>query len=348
MSGAPIFTLRPGPHKPEKQESLEKTNEDQMNKIEKIKASRKRKSEERLRLGQVRITVQKDEFNCGICKELLVEPITLPCAHNYCFSCIKAAVRVDEKCPVCSIKIDNLITLLKPNPLITSMLKTAKIPEYAKRVKEYNEIKEFNLLETDFKHTKLYNRIKVSIDNLLQRQHVINVKECISKANSMVGHENTNHKLGIKYLLSTHFIKYQACIIRDVLIYIDGAASIQTYVSENIDDLTAKEAVWLLNGSCAALDMQVNNESKHHREITQFVEYNQLELVRYFKEYQNSWNSNMLYGLNYDEFDEDEYIHSDSSDSGDNNEDVFMMGYVGSYVGGDGQPQVIRVRNAHP
>ncbi|KXN73339.1 hypothetical protein CONCODRAFT_77392 [Conidiobolus coronatus NRRL 28638] len=48
-------------------------------------------------LGKIR-----EEFNCPICFNLVLKPITTNCAHNACSSCLKNSVRhYGNKCPLC-------------------------------------------------------------------------------------------------------------------------------------------------------------------------------------------------------------------------------------------------------
>ena len=41
-------------------------------------------------------------FECPICLDLLANPISLPCGHNFCYSCKKDfSIMGTKKCPVC-------------------------------------------------------------------------------------------------------------------------------------------------------------------------------------------------------------------------------------------------------
>ena len=48
----------------------------------------------------------QDALGCSVCLELLTEPVTIPCGHNYCRSCIEgywtqAKRKKKYSCPQC-------------------------------------------------------------------------------------------------------------------------------------------------------------------------------------------------------------------------------------------------------
>ncbi|XP_028254151.1 E3 ubiquitin-protein ligase TRIM39-like [Parambassis ranga] len=47
--------------------------------------------------------LSEDQFLCSICLDVFTDPVTIPCGHNYCKSCITQHWEVNEKCqcPVC-------------------------------------------------------------------------------------------------------------------------------------------------------------------------------------------------------------------------------------------------------
>ncbi|OAY32829.1 E3 ubiquitin-protein ligase RNF4 [Manihot esculenta] len=55
-------------------------------------------------------------FNCPICMGPFVEETSTKCGHIFCKACIKAAIRVQAKCPTCrkKISVKNLIRVFLP------------------------------------------------------------------------------------------------------------------------------------------------------------------------------------------------------------------------------------------
>ncbi|XP_061784555.1 E3 ubiquitin/ISG15 ligase TRIM25-like [Nerophis lumbriciformis] len=49
------------------------------------------------------MVLDKDQFNCGVCLDVLKEPVTIPCGHSYCSDCISSYWDDDSnvKCPQC-------------------------------------------------------------------------------------------------------------------------------------------------------------------------------------------------------------------------------------------------------
>ncbi|CAL8237867.1 unnamed protein product [Lota lota] len=57
-------------------------------------------------MAQAGVVLDKDQFNCSICLDVLKDPVTIPCGHSYCSACIKHYWDQDEYlgvygCPQC-------------------------------------------------------------------------------------------------------------------------------------------------------------------------------------------------------------------------------------------------------
>ncbi|NP_001417782.1 finTRIM family, member 16 [Danio rerio] len=57
-------------------------------------------------MAESSISVAQDEFSCSVCLDLLKDPVTIPCGHSYCMSCISGCWDQDEQkrvysCPQC-------------------------------------------------------------------------------------------------------------------------------------------------------------------------------------------------------------------------------------------------------
>ncbi|XP_066529079.1 E3 ubiquitin/ISG15 ligase TRIM25-like [Hoplias malabaricus] len=57
--------------------------------------------------------VLEQELSCPICLHLFSDPVSLPCGHSYCFSCVRSSQSLDEpqgnpRCPECRKEYDRL------------------------------------------------------------------------------------------------------------------------------------------------------------------------------------------------------------------------------------------------
>ncbi|XP_067239588.1 E3 ubiquitin/ISG15 ligase TRIM25-like [Chanodichthys erythropterus] len=57
-------------------------------------------------MAEANISVGQDEFMCPVCLDLLKNPVTIPCGHSYCMSCITGCWNQDDqkgvyRCPQC-------------------------------------------------------------------------------------------------------------------------------------------------------------------------------------------------------------------------------------------------------
>jgi hypothetical protein len=52
--------------------------------------------------------VDKDDFDCSLCFRLLWHPVTTPCGHTYCKSCIDRSVDHKRECPLCKTTLKAL------------------------------------------------------------------------------------------------------------------------------------------------------------------------------------------------------------------------------------------------
>jgi len=102
---------------------------------------------EQIIIKDVNITNLEKEFECPVCKNLLCNPITLPCQHTFCEWCIIEAVKNKSKqCPLCRKVI---FIPQNKNVLLETFVKTIIGDEnYSERQKEVGDMKMKLDLET--------------------------------------------------------------------------------------------------------------------------------------------------------------------------------------------------------
>nr|XP_055057346.1 tripartite motif-containing protein 16 [Misgurnus anguillicaudatus] len=58
------------------------------------------------KMAGTNISVDKEQFSCSVCLEVLWDPVTIPCGHSYCMECIKGywkkcELKEEYSCPQC-------------------------------------------------------------------------------------------------------------------------------------------------------------------------------------------------------------------------------------------------------
>nr|XP_014267325.2 tripartite motif-containing protein 16-like [Maylandia zebra] len=71
------------------------------------------------------------KFHCSVCRDLLKEPVTIPCGHNYCMSCIKGQWNNEDpkgaySCPQCTKSFISRPELEK-NSMLAELVEDLKI-----------------------------------------------------------------------------------------------------------------------------------------------------------------------------------------------------------------------------
>ncbi|KAL0178661.1 hypothetical protein M9458_027555, partial [Cirrhinus mrigala] len=85
-------------------------------------------------MAEARVSVAQDQFVCPICLYLLKYPVTIPCGHSYCMSCITDCWNQDDQmgiysCPQCRKTFTQRPDLSK-NVMLAEMLEKVKKTEF--------------------------------------------------------------------------------------------------------------------------------------------------------------------------------------------------------------------------
>lgn len=59
---------------------------------------------------------------CPICRSILIEPVTLPCKHEFCLSCLDGTMaNTNLVCPLCRVRIGSWLRKAKKEKKLINM-----------------------------------------------------------------------------------------------------------------------------------------------------------------------------------------------------------------------------------
>ncbi|XP_073713334.1 tripartite motif-containing protein 16-like [Misgurnus anguillicaudatus] len=122
-------------------------------------------------MAEASISVIQDQFICSICLDLLKDPVTIPCGHSYCMSCITNCWNQDDQkrnysCPQCRQTFNT-------RPDLNKNVVFAQMVEMLKKTK----------LQTDRSALSYAEAGDVKCDVCTERKHKA-VKSCLVCLNS--------------------------------------------------------------------------------------------------------------------------------------------------------------------
>lgn len=84
-------------------------------------------------------------YECMICMDLLIEPVTIQCGHTFCKLCLAGCITSLHKCPICRKPIYQLIDNISKNFLLEALIKEKYPERYAQRLKTLQpQLEKFN------------------------------------------------------------------------------------------------------------------------------------------------------------------------------------------------------------
>lgn len=81
-----------------------------------------------------------DDFDCTLCLKLLYEPITTPCGHSFCRSCLFQSMDRGNKCPLCRTVLFISPRTCAISVTLNNIIQKNFPEEYAERITEHESL----------------------------------------------------------------------------------------------------------------------------------------------------------------------------------------------------------------
>ncbi|PON70362.1 43kDa postsynaptic protein [Trema orientale] len=88
---------------------------------------------------------RSDEFDCTLCLKLLYEPITTPCGHSFCQSCLFQSMDRGNKCPLCRTVLFIGPRSCSISVTLNNIIQKNFPVEYAERKSEHESLTSFGV-----------------------------------------------------------------------------------------------------------------------------------------------------------------------------------------------------------
>eukprot|EP01114_Cavostelium_apophysatum_P018162 TRINITY_DN555_c0_g1_i1.p1 TRINITY_DN555_c0_g1~~TRINITY_DN555_c0_g1_i1.p1 ORF type:complete len:199 (-),score=34.17 TRINITY_DN555_c0_g1_i1:116-712(-) len=84
--------------------------------------------------------IDNSELECSLCFRLFCKPVSTPCGHTYCKSCLLASLKFSQNCPLCRSKLEpSTKHKYSVNIVILTLIEKHFKEEYDQREKEEAE-----------------------------------------------------------------------------------------------------------------------------------------------------------------------------------------------------------------
>lgn len=90
--------------------------------------------------NRIRKLQRSDDFECTLCLKLLYEPVTTPCGHSFCRSCLLQSMDHGNKCPICRTVLFISPRTYPISVTLNNIIQRSFPEEYAERQSEHESV----------------------------------------------------------------------------------------------------------------------------------------------------------------------------------------------------------------
>ncbi len=228
----------------------------------------------------------KDDAQCAICLETVVEAATIQCGHTFCRDCILTSRFVTRdfnsergkvsKCPKCRVYSSGNI---KRNIMLDNILIKIGGKEYKKRIKEYNKESDNRSTLRKYTKTEQFNILKNMIQHYIVEKEVVSIDELITQFAEY-------SKTEIMFVLQQNIMDL-VLVFKDKLIFKHKMA-ICRFVEDNFSELNDEETIFFMNAVSGGhlidvLEKRYKFKSPTMIEIESYYENNKKKVIKRLK-----------------------------------------------------------------